>query len=136
MLCTEIVSDIQNNFCTQHVLPMFYKKKSFWQKFTCTKKSIEILNYSFLNFLHSLWNTKLQLCIQCITSKQGQAWKKLGKKTGQTNSTLSGQDSLFFLWLTWARLWQQLRYPAKIQLYRDLFSKEIYYSIPQERSVL
>ena len=29
MLCTEIVSDIQNNFCTQHVLPMFCKKKSF-----------------------------------------------------------------------------------------------------------
>ena len=23
MLCTEIVSDIQNNFCTQHVLPRF-----------------------------------------------------------------------------------------------------------------
>ena len=23
MLCTEIVSDIQNNLCTQHVLPMF-----------------------------------------------------------------------------------------------------------------
>ena len=22
MLCTKIVSDIQNNFCTQHVLPM------------------------------------------------------------------------------------------------------------------
>ena len=33
---TEIVSDIQNNFCTQHVLPMFCKKKSFWQRFTCT----------------------------------------------------------------------------------------------------
>ena len=29
MLCTEIVSDIQNNFCTQHTLPMFCKKKSF-----------------------------------------------------------------------------------------------------------
>ena len=29
MLCTEIVFDIQNNFCTQLVLPMFYKKKSF-----------------------------------------------------------------------------------------------------------
>ena len=27
MLCTEIVSDIQNNFCTQYVLPMFCKKK-------------------------------------------------------------------------------------------------------------
>ena len=35
MLCTEIVSDIQNNFCTHHVLPMFCKKKSFWQRFTC-----------------------------------------------------------------------------------------------------
>ena len=33
-MCTEIVSDIQNNFCTQHVLPMFCKKKSFWQRFT------------------------------------------------------------------------------------------------------
>ena len=29
MLCTETVFDIQNNFCTQHVLPMFCKKKSF-----------------------------------------------------------------------------------------------------------
>ena len=26
---------IQNNFCTQYVLPMFCKKKSFWQRFTC-----------------------------------------------------------------------------------------------------
>ena len=29
MMCTEIDFDIQNNFCTQHVLPMFCKKKSF-----------------------------------------------------------------------------------------------------------
>ena len=29
VLCTEIVFDIQNNFFTQHVLPMFCKKKSF-----------------------------------------------------------------------------------------------------------
>ena len=36
MKCTEIVFDIQNNFCTQHGLPMFCKKKSFWQRFTCT----------------------------------------------------------------------------------------------------
>ena len=27
MLCTEIVSDIQNNFCIQPLLPMFCKKK-------------------------------------------------------------------------------------------------------------
>ena len=37
MLFTEIVSDIQNNFCTQYVLPMFCKKKSFRQRFTCTE---------------------------------------------------------------------------------------------------
>ena len=29
MLCTEIVFEIQNNLCTQHVLPMFCKNKSF-----------------------------------------------------------------------------------------------------------
>ena len=38
MLCTEIVSDIQYIFysCTQLVLPMYCKKKSFWQRFTFT----------------------------------------------------------------------------------------------------
>ena len=36
MLCTEIVSDIQKFFFTLHVLPMSAKKKSFWQRFTCT----------------------------------------------------------------------------------------------------
>ena len=41
MLCTEIVSDIRNNFCTQHVLPMFCKKKSFWQRFTF-KENIQV----------------------------------------------------------------------------------------------
>ena len=35
MLCTKIVSDIQNNFCTQIVNLMFCKKESFWQRFTC-----------------------------------------------------------------------------------------------------
>ena len=29
MLCTEIAFDIQNNLCTQHVLPTFCKNKSF-----------------------------------------------------------------------------------------------------------
>ena len=37
-MCAEIVYDIQNNFCTQHVLPMFCKKKSFWKRFTCNRK--------------------------------------------------------------------------------------------------
>ena len=36
MLCTEIAFDIQNNLCTQLVLPMFCKNKSFWQRFNCT----------------------------------------------------------------------------------------------------
>ena len=29
MLCTEIVLNVKNNFCTQQVLPMFCKEKSF-----------------------------------------------------------------------------------------------------------
>ena len=59
MLWTEIISDIQNNFCTQHFLHMFCKKKSFWQRFTCNKgvkteqsfqkseEKIESENYDF-----------------------------------------------------------------------------------------
>ena len=56
MLSTEIVSDIQNNFCAQHVLVllMFCKKKSFWQRFTCTqlliKKLINFPDYIFSVF--------------------------------------------------------------------------------------
>ena len=39
MLCTEIVLNVKNNFCTQHVLPVFCKKKSFWQRFICMASS-------------------------------------------------------------------------------------------------
>ena len=42
MLCTEIVLDIQNNVCTQHVRPMFCKKKRFWQRFTCKALKKEV----------------------------------------------------------------------------------------------
>ena len=49
MLCTEIVFDIQNNFCTQHVLPIFCKKKCSWQRFTCTKVFFLFLQWSLLN---------------------------------------------------------------------------------------
>ena len=41
MLCTEIVFDIQNNFCTKYVLPMFCIKKSFWQRFIYTVEQNE-----------------------------------------------------------------------------------------------
>ena len=43
MLYTEIVSDIQENFCTQHVL---CKKKSFWQRFTCIENKEDNGNIS------------------------------------------------------------------------------------------
>ena len=52
MLCTEIASDIQNSFCTQHVLPMFYKKKSYWQRFTCQKVLFRLV-------WPQLWNLKV-----------------------------------------------------------------------------
>ena len=42
-LCTEIVFDTQNNFCTKHVLPMFCKMKSFWQRFTCNQYFVMFL---------------------------------------------------------------------------------------------
>ena len=57
MLCTEIVSDIQNNFCTQHVLSMFCKKKSFRQRFTCIRLELKELTYSF-KALHNLLSRK------------------------------------------------------------------------------
>ena len=55
MKILEIVSDIQNNLCTQHVLPMFCKNKSFWQRFTYNKRNIiewdanMLYNVSFSN---------------------------------------------------------------------------------------
>ena len=54
--CTEIVFDIENNFCTHHVLPipMFCKKKSFWQRFTCVpSKRAEA------RFLLNSWSKKI-----------------------------------------------------------------------------
>ena len=44
MLCTEIVSDIQNNFCTQHVRPKFCKKEEFLTKiylYSLTQEAID-----------------------------------------------------------------------------------------------
>ena len=42
-------------FCTQHVLPMFCKKKSFWQRFTCTRQfSVQVhISYiqSYLDYI-------------------------------------------------------------------------------------
>ena len=37
--CVQFFFDIQNNFYTQHVLPMSCKKKSFWKRFTCTNEA-------------------------------------------------------------------------------------------------
>ena len=31
-----ILYQLTDNFCTQYVLPMFCKKKNFWQRYTCT----------------------------------------------------------------------------------------------------
>ena len=79
MLCTEIVLNVKNNFCTQHVLPMFWarnfhvlnlyfneqsvvilwvswcKNKNFWQIFTCIWY---ILDYNKTNFWFSDRNSR------------------------------------------------------------------------------
>ena len=57
MLCKKIVSDMQNNFCTQHVVPTFCEKKNFWQKFTCTsdlEKEMKALKKADYN--HGQWS--------------------------------------------------------------------------------
>ena len=50
LLCTEIAFDIQNNFCMQYVLPMFCKKKSFWQRFTCISYILGFIMQSLVSF--------------------------------------------------------------------------------------
>ena len=60
MFFTEIVSNIQNNFCTQHVLPMFCKKKSFWQRFTC-KHSEFLFNSKFYERVGFIFLQKFSL---------------------------------------------------------------------------
>ena len=60
MLWTEIVFDIQNNFCTKHVLPMFCKKKSFCQRFTFKRCIIFLKNLIDLCFVvFQLFNSNL-----------------------------------------------------------------------------
>ena len=60
ILCTEIVSYIQNNFSTLHVLPMLCKKKSFCQRFTCKRCIIFLKNLIDLCFVvFQLFNSNL-----------------------------------------------------------------------------
>ena len=60
MLCTEIDFDIQNNLCTQHVIPMFCKNKSFWQRFNCISLSTK---------KKSLWNSNVCTLVENWISK-------------------------------------------------------------------
>ena len=56
MLCTEIVFVIQNNFCTQHVLPMFCKNKNFYKDLPVIMYGKTVFKYIFFcypSFLES-----------------------------------------------------------------------------------
>ena len=69
----EIVSDIQNNFFTQHVLPIFCKKKSLCQRFTCKRQ--------LLRPFHSKYLTKLVIFLNKEASSDalqpGKSFKSL-----------------------------------------------------------
>ena len=52
--CVQKLFDIQNNFCTQLVLPMFCKKKSFCQRFTCTEVN-HCKSNVFFGFPDHIW---------------------------------------------------------------------------------
>ena len=53
-----------DNLCTQHVLPMFCKNKSFWQRFTCTGINQE----KKLLYLKTALNDQELSSINCLTS--------------------------------------------------------------------
>ena len=69
ILCTEFVFDVQNNVCTQHVLPMFWKKKSLWKRFTCKKANELALSLDALNTslkLHAVTDPAESIYLQQI----------------------------------------------------------------------
>ena len=97
MLCTKIVLNVRNNFCTQHVLPRprfelgifmywtwnsmnnllsywvrWWKNESFWQRFTCT-------TWQFLQFLYQNGVNILFLLVKPIEMKSGFTLKLMKK---------------------------------------------------------
>ena len=60
-MCTEIVSDIQNNYCTQHILPMFCKKEALLTKIYLYLSEIYIIHSTYLIYQCSS-NFILLLC--------------------------------------------------------------------------
>ena len=64
--------NIQNNFCTQHVLPMFCKNKNFRQRFTCnTQILVEPL-------FTSLFDKNIEILINRQSDK-ALFWSKLSQ---------------------------------------------------------
>ena len=87
-LCTEIVFVIQNNLCTQHVLPMFFKKRSFWQRFICTK--------SVTNTIHKILTFAwCELCDQNVRLKM--AWSLLQFTLGPVDKFLETSLGLILI---------------------------------------
>ena len=81
MLCTEIVSGIKKKFCTQHVLPMFCKKKSLWQRFTCTECFVQMSNSVQLHYI-----VKIRFVCHLIIGKTLLCITKIKKVTGKSLS--------------------------------------------------
>ena len=123
-LCTEIVYDIQNNFCTQHVLPMFCKKKSFWQRFTCTENNA-LPEYFPTNYQSYFWNGKTRdALINLINftkmSQLSEKWQHVGICNGLTGfgsvlTLIATKGQLISEWLLNVFIWTKKQ--TKIFLY-------------------
>ena len=86
---TEIVSDIQNNFCTQHVLPMFCKKKSFWQRFACTG---DIHTKAFVHGLYPFHNIVLCMSIYMTVILAMERYRAVSKPIDYHTIIVSGKQ--------------------------------------------
>ena len=82
MLCAKIVFYLQNNFCTQLVLPMFSKKKSFWQRFTLR---LELMIYVKKSCLH-IYISSIKITHMFLNSQYDMKW------------SMDWEQSTFIIW--------------------------------------
>ena len=95
MWCTKIVFYIQNNFCTtKHALPMFCKKRSFWQRFTCILIKILISPSHWLDS-----NFGMFLCIKMAEEKRRfSVQTQTNYIKSQTPEVRLAQHEIYFSW--------------------------------------
>ena len=102
------------NFCTQHILPMFCKEKSFWQRFTCTVVIDLNLIWPFFSTSSggmAINETIMQMSVESLPFG-GVGESGMGAYHGKVKAAYSESLS-FYRWLT-TKLYVKL-FPAKFK---------------------